>query len=189
MPQLRKSVSLNGFWQFQFLGKADPDSVAINQLQCQQRTLVPSAFDALPDALAGKRGVAAYQTSFHVPAGQAARLRFGAVSMWSAVYVDGTLLTEHHNGYAPFDVEVPISPAEERSLIVLVDNRYNFERTPMHEEFFDFYQYGGILREVKVEYLPTSSYYMDYVHFLPTANYHSGEVEVRMVWRVLICRI
>lgn len=175
----RKSAVLNGLWQFLYLGAVEPQDLNSAQLQFDQRTWVPSSFDALPDH-AGKRGVAAYRTSFKVPVGTPARLRFGAVSMWSAIYVDDVLLTEHHNGYAPFDVELPVADNEQRSLTVVVDNRYNFERTPMHEEFFDFYQYGGILREVTVEWLPECGYYIDYAHFLPTADYRCGEVEVRV---------
>ncbi|MCD8481983.1 MAG: beta-galactosidase [Verrucomicrobia bacterium] len=180
MQTIRSSHSLNGLWQFAFLGDVDPIGLDVCGIAFNPgKVLVPSAFDALPD-LAGKRGVAAYATTFRVSPGSKSRLRFGAVSMWSAIYVDGCLLTEHHNGYAPFDLLVPVAEHEERELVVLVDNRYNFTRTPMHEEFFDFYQYGGILREIKLESLPATDFCIDYAHFLPTANYRLGEVEVRV---------
>lgn len=177
--QKREAKSLNGLWQFAYLGEASADAVAVAQLRWQERVLVPSAFDAMSQH-AGKRGLAAYGCELTVPVGRKARLRFGAVSMWSAIYVDGEELTQHHCGYAPFDVELPVSEREVRQLVVLVDNRYDFERIPMHEEYFDFYQYGGILREVKLELLPEGPAYLDYVHILPTEGYRDGEVEIRI---------
>src|SRR5690606_36053506 len=130
--------------------------------------------DALPDH-AGKRGAAVYRTRFTVPAGRAARLEFGAVSMWCRVFVDGVALKDHACGYAPFTVEVPASVANaERELVVLVDNRYDFERVPMHEEYFDFDQHGGIIRPVALRVLSAEGGFIDHVQTLVGAGYREG---------------
>lgn len=174
---VRPWQSLDGFWDFTFLGAADLESFEPGGVKYTDRLPVPSAFDALP-MYAGKRGAAVYRRSFTVPAGHPARLDFGAVTMWTRVYVDGVRLKEHACGYSPFRVEVPASEKTERELVVLVDNRYDFERVPMHEEYFDFYQYGGIIRSVGLNVLPVKGPHLAAVQVTPTAEYREGGVSV-----------
>ena len=69
----------------------------------------------------------------------------------------------------------------ERELVVLVDNRYDFERVPMHEEYFDFYQYGGIIRPVALRVLPAEGGFIDHVQTLVGAGYAEGKFAVK-VW-------
>lgn len=177
---LRPLVSLNGLWDFAFLGPVDVDAFAPDAPLATEKTLVPSAFDALP-AHAGKRGTAVYRTRFAVPAGRKAMLHFGAVSMWTRIFVDGTPVAEHACGYAPFEAEVPVSGQTERELLVLVDNRFDPARVPMHRPHFDFYQYGGILRDVTLHLLPEAGFWIDTVQVTPTADYAAGHCEVRLV--------
>lgn len=176
---IRNSASLSGLWDFAFLGPVDPDSIQPNAVSATEKMPVPSAFDALP-AHAGKRGVALYRTSFTLAPNHPARLEFGAVSMRSLVFIDGVLQREHACGYSPFSVDVPPSNKVSRELSILVDNRFDFKRAPMHEEYFDFYQYGGILRDVVLHQLPKEGPFIDIVHVLPTAGYREGNVEARI---------
>jgi beta-glucuronidase len=137
---------------------------------------VPSAFDASPQ-YSGRRGSAAYFRRIHIPAGRGARLMFGAVSIRARVFVDGVRLKDHACGYAPFHVDVPPSSSEWRDLIVLVDNRFDFARAPMHEPYFDFYQYGGIIREVALHTLPPSGRFIERVEVTPSpSGYREGEI-------------
>ncbi|HYD84457.1 MAG TPA: hypothetical protein VEA63_10395, partial [Opitutus sp.] len=124
---VRPILSLNGLWDFAYLGPIDLNLFSPKMVKFEEKTLVPSAFDALP-AHAGKRGAAVYRTRFLVPSGRPARIEFGAVSMWTRVFVDGKLEREHACGYAPFVVEVAPASHVERELLVLVDNRFDFER-------------------------------------------------------------
>lgn len=167
-------------WDFAFLGKIAPDSYSPASPSAWERVPVPSAFDALPDH-AGKRGAAVYRTRFTVPAGHGARLEFGAVSMWCRVFVDGVPMKDHACGYAPFIVEVPAAQQAERELVVLVDNRYDFDRVPMHEEYFDFYQYGGIIRPVSLRVLPAEGGFIDHVQTLVGEGWREGRIMVK-VW-------
>ncbi|HVU32223.1 MAG TPA: glycoside hydrolase family 2 TIM barrel-domain containing protein [Opitutaceae bacterium] len=176
---IRSVTSLNGLWEFAFLGDIAPDAFSPLDLRCDRKLPVPSAFDALP-AEAGRRGLAAYRTRCTVPPGRPARLEFGAVSIWARVYVDGRLLREHACGYAPFTVPVPVAEHPGREIVVLVDNRFDFERSPMHEERFDFYQYGGIIRDVALHLLPTSAPFFELVQVMPTPDYRSGRIGVRV---------
>lgn len=77
-----------------------------------------------------------------------------------------------------FSIDVPAAAHVERELIVLVDNRFDFERVPMHEEYFDFYQYGGILRDVRLHILPADGACIAAVQVGPTERYREGEVRV-----------
>ena len=180
-PSLRSVVSLDGLWDFAFLGPVDLESFSPASVGAWEKTLVPSAFDALPDH-AGKRGAAVYRTRFTVPADRRGQLEFGAVSMWCRIWVDGVALKDHACGYAPFTVNVPPSPAAtEHELVVLADNRYDFARVPMHEEYFDFYQYGGILREVALHLLPAGGPCIDHVQTLTGEGWREGRVALK-IW-------
>ncbi|MBW7896943.1 MAG: beta-galactosidase [Opitutaceae bacterium] len=179
-PTLRPVHSLDGLWNFAFLGEIDLAAFTPHAIGFPfEKVPVPSAFDALP-AWAGKRGAAVYRTTFAVPPGHPAQLQFGAVSLWSRVYVDGQSLHENACGYAPFRVAVPPAARAERELLVLVDNRFDFERVPMHEHYFDFYQYGGILRSVALRVLPVAAPYLEHVLVSPTDHYRAGEIELAL---------
>lgn len=178
LPPLMQS--LDGLWDFAFLGAADLDSFSPTAPRAWLRTPVPSAFDALPDH-AGRRGAAVYRTRFDVPAGRAARLEFGAVSLWCRIFVDGVPLRDHACGFAPFSVDVPASSATGRELLVLADNRYDFDRVPMHEEYFDFYQYGGIIRPVSLRVLPPDGVHLDHVQTIVGRGFREGRFTLKVL--------
>ncbi|MDD5348714.1 MAG: glycoside hydrolase family 2 TIM barrel-domain containing protein [Chthoniobacteraceae bacterium] len=173
------TTSLNGLWDFEFLGDVAVEAIDPSGTAATGKMPVPSAFDALPD-YAGRRGAAIYRTRFTASPNHPVRLEFGAVSFWCRVYVDGMFLAEHACGYSPFTVDVPGAAGETRELTVLLDNRFDFARVPMHEEYFDFYQYGGILREVTLRELPVSGPFVDAVQVTPTADFRRGEVEISL---------
>lgn len=130
---------------------------------------VPGAFDALP-AHAGKLGLGVYRKSVSVPAGRQARLEFGAVSRWSRTYVDGEILNEHACAYAPFEVPLPVAEHACREIVILVDNRFDFERAPLNLDYVDYYQYGGIIRDVFLRILPEQNVWIDAVRVSPDAE-------------------
>ncbi|CAN5386716.1 beta-glucuronidase [soil metagenome] len=173
---------MGGIWDFVFLGQVDLDQISLLTVEYTERVLVPSSFDAMPTH-AGKRGAALYRTILRIPVGHEALIEFGAVSIWSRIYVDGRILEENGCGYAPFQVRVPAAEFEQRELTVLVDNRFDFDRVPMHEEYFDFYQYGGILREVFLRILPEKEPWIEYVRVTPTKGYREGDIEVTVKLR------
>lgn len=172
--------SLNGLWNFRYLGPIDLNSFQPAPVLPGEKMPVPSAFDAMPSHV-HKRGAAVYSTTITIPAGQPARLEFGAVSMWCRIFVDGRLLHENACGYAPFVVDIEAAPHEQRELVVLVDNRFDFTRVPMHEDYFDFYQYGGILRPVTLRLLPRNGPFVDSLRLTPTENYRQGEISLAVV--------
>lgn len=148
----RQVWDLDGIWDFAFLGDADPDQVEIAQLTFPERMAVPGCFDATP-AYAGKRGLTAYHTQLFFPDASHYRLVFSGINHWCSVWLDGVKRTEHNSGYTRFAVDYTSQRAGEIDLIVLVDNRFDPQRSPLHYEYFDWYHYGGITRPVRLERL------------------------------------
>lgn len=173
---LRPTTDLSGLWDF-VLVNDKLDDIAVGQLDFTDRLPVPMAFDGLPQ-YAKKRAVGCYRTTFQLPAGQAGRLLFEAVSMTARIYIDGELCAENKCGYEPFLVDVKPSESATRELIVLADNRFNFEERPMHQEYFDFYQYGGITRRVTLHALPSGKPYIRGLYITSLAGYRDGEIRV-----------
>ncbi len=151
----RNVESLNELWAFHFEEGKSLNDIDTSALTFADSLPVPGAFDACPSYL-GKRGTGAYRRTLHIEPGTTAQLEFEAVSFAARILVDGVRLAEHFCGYTPFSVTVPPSAQRERTLLVLAENRFDFERIPMHEHFFDFYQFGGIIRPVWLHHLKGS---------------------------------
>lgn len=174
--QLRKVHLADGIWDFTFLGDVTCDEIDLSRVDYDDSMPVPAAFDAMP-AYAGRRGLAVYRTKLHASPGRALRLNFEAVSLWCRVYLDGLLLGEHACGYTGFWVEAPASEAPDRELVVVVDNRFDFQRSPLHEHYFDFYQWGGIIRSVWIHEVGDSFLKAAFVR---TTDAVAGDVHVQV---------
>jgi beta-glucuronidase len=148
----RPVQSLDGFWDFTFLGEVDPDKIIIPQIDFDDRMPVPQCFDAMP-AYAGKRGLAAYRQEIYISRNGRQRLAFDGVSHWCRVFINENLLGEHVGGFVPFAFDFEAAVPGWIQVIVLVDNRINYERNPLHLEYFDWYHYGGIARSVCLHHL------------------------------------
>ena len=148
----RLGWDLDGVWDFAYLGDADPDSIDVARLAFPERMAVPGCFDATP-AYAGKRGLAAYRARLFFPEAGRYRLIFGGVNHWCSVWVGGEKRAEHGGGSARFSVDITAQQPGEADLVVLVDNRFDPLRSPLHYEFYDWYHYGGIARPVRMERL------------------------------------
>lgn len=109
-------------------------------------------------------------------------LRFGAVTQRAKVYLNGELLCEHKGGFLPFEAEIGKKVCTgENLLAVAVDNRVDFSTLPVGNECsqamfgselpqfesvkkavlepqnypnFDFFNYAGIHRPVKLYTTP-----------------------------------
>lgn len=173
---LRKVHLADGVWDFTFLGDIACDKLDLDQIVYDDVMPVPAAFDALP-AYAGRRGLAVYRRKISVTPGRPSRLHFEAVSLRCRIYVDGRLLGEHACGYTGFWVDVPAGDFQDRELVVVVDNRFDFHRSPLHEHYFDFYQWGGIIRSVWIHEVG-GSYLED--AFVRTIDPVVGDIHVQV---------
>jgi beta-glucuronidase len=148
----RQVSSLDGIWDFAFLGDANPDEVNLAAIPFKDRMAVPGCFDATP-AFAGKRGLAAYRTRLRVTEAVPHRVVFQAVHHWCRIFVNGQKVCEHASGFTRFNVDLPVLEPGELDMIVLVDNRFDPARSPLHMPHFDWYQFGGISRPVEFQRL------------------------------------
>ncbi|CAE7775186.1 GUSB [Symbiodinium pilosum] len=95
-----------------------------------------------------RRGVARYQTEVQAAFNTSVILVFGACALRCLVAVDGVVLADH-SGLSPFSVSVASAERELRSVTVLVDNRFDRVTHPVHQQKYDWYQGGGLLRAVQ----------------------------------------
>ena len=104
-------------------------------------------------------GLAWYRRTFTLPAeAQDAhlRLRFEAVFYLARVWLNGQYLGEHEGGYTPFEFDVNgiAKPGAENVIAVQVDNVRAADRIPAvlrGDWSFDWWNYGGIVRDVSLE--------------------------------------
>lgn len=92
-------------------------------------------------------------------------LRFGSVTNSCKVYLNGTYLGEHIGGYTPFEFVLPNEVLKCTNVIkILVSNELNFKTLPNAVFLenqkkiipnFDFFNYSGIHRPVKIYSTPT----------------------------------
>lgn len=82
-------------------------------------------------------------------------LYFGAINYEAIVYLNGVKLGTHIGGYTPFSFEVTGNlNTGANSLVIKVDNKRRLDGVPTSN--FDWWNYGGITRSVKLVETPTT---------------------------------
>ena len=175
---LRTVRDLSGVWDFAFLGAVDADQVEIQKIRYDDRMAVPGCFDATP-AYAGQRGLAAYHTKIFLADATAHELILDGVHHWGRIFVGGKMVGEHAGGFTRFGVDITGRTAGETDLVVLVDNRINYDRCPLHLDYFDWYHFGGISRGVELHRL--GYVWIDAVRVV-TEDYKSRRLAIEIDW-------
>jgi beta-glucuronidase len=149
--------SLDGIWDFHFVGEdATLESLDLASVLFDDRLSVPGVFDVTP-AYAGQRGLALYRHKVTTPADRRMKLRFGGIGLWAMVFWDGQQVGTIDLPYSGVEIGFPSGPEGEHVLVVAIDNRFDFRRTPLFSQFYDFYAYGGFYRGVELHELPACS--------------------------------
>ncbi len=148
----RLVMELSGVWDFTFLGDVDASTVELIALDWNDQMAVPGCFDATP-AYAGRRGLVAYRTTVFLCDTTPHRLIFDGVHHWCRVYAGGKELREHSGGFTRFAADITGHQPGELEIVVLVDNRIDYARSPLHLDYVDWYHYGGIARSVELHRL------------------------------------
>jgi beta-glucuronidase len=149
---IRFVTDLSGFWDFAFLGDVDPDAVDVSAITFDDTMAVPGCFDATPK-YAGRRGLVAYRTRVAFEDTTLYRLILDGVHHWCRVFLEGESVGDHVGGYTRFAMDLHPSSTEPVDLVILVDNRFDYDRCPLHLEYFDWYHYGGIARSAELHRL------------------------------------
>lgn len=148
--------TLDGTWSFGFAEEhtIDPVTIPYSDIKTPNTTQVPSSFDVAVPGVVGAKGTGYYRTTVQVTAGRRARVLFAACSFYCRVFFDGQEAGDHRaGGYAPFWMDMPASSSKQtREILVLANNEFNSTRAPVHTGG-DFYNYGGLTRNVVVREL------------------------------------
>jgi beta-glucuronidase len=172
----RTAHLLDGLWNFCWLGEVDPDRLTVENCVYDRRVTVPSCFDTLPD-LAGKRGVAAYHSRVYCPKGREGWIYFKGMGVYATIWVDGEKIGRYQLPYSGVGFRVPVSEQESRDVVVVVDNRFDYDRSPLVEPYYDFYLYGGIYRSVEWHILPQTAVDRAFIDVVDAAQ---GKIKVRV---------
>lgn len=181
----RKTISLNGAWQYiidpyetgfynyryEERWAGDPEAywnsdIPKNKSErkehgyAKDRTLqIPGDWNSQQKQLLYYEGTVWYKKSFDYKKWDTHRkvyLYFGAVNYRADVYLNGIKLGTHKGGFTPFQFHVPdslLKPAG-NFLVVKVDNKRHANEIPTLNT--DWWNYGGITREVMLVELPDS---------------------------------
>lgn len=170
MTASRRVLDMNGMWNFQF----DPDSTGKDKnwqmgLPAPELMPVPASFaDFFTDKDSREYcGDFWYETDFIVPGewtGQEINIRFGCATHRALVFINGKEIAFHEGGFLPFSVRATnaVKYNEVNRLSVLVNNELREDCIPvgktvtlpngkkMAKPYFDFYNYTGLQRPVKL---------------------------------------
>ncbi|MDO4635880.1 MAG: beta-glucuronidase [Streptococcus sp.] len=173
LTSTRNIFSIDGVWKFK-LGKHDPKFDLTEDLVM----VVPSSFnDVIVDTKSrGYVGDFWYEREMFLPqisTEQEFHLRFGSVTHRAKVYINGHYIGGHEGGFTPFSLKIPeelYNGQETIKISICVNNELNYSTLPVGnysevrledgsvikkvKENFDFFNYAGIHRPVKLVVLP-----------------------------------
>jgi beta-glucuronidase len=113
------------------------------------RLEVPGDFNSQVPELKYYEGNVWYQRHFTARKNKNARqyLYFAGVSYEAAVWLNGSEIGRHEGGFTPFQFDISDKLVDgENDLVVMVNNRRRVDGIPAMN--FDWWNYGGILRDV-----------------------------------------
>lgn len=173
LTSTRNIFSLDGVWKFK-LGNHDPKVNLTEDLVM----VIPSSFnDVIVDTKSRDYvGDFWYEREIFLPkisTEQEFHLRFGSVTHRAKVYINGHYIGGHEGGFTPFSLKLPeefYQGQETIKISVCVNNELNYSTLPVGnysevtledgsvkkkvKENFDFFNYSGIHRPIKLVVLP-----------------------------------
>jgi beta-glucuronidase len=174
----RQVVSLDGMWKFRMDGESrgvvENWKDGVGRPEAPADTIpVPAAFqDFYTDKDSREyTGDFWYETSVFVPAewrGRNVAIRFDSVAHRATVYLNGVEVASHEGGFLPFaaDISGAAVYGGENRLVVKGNNELSESTLPcgrtetlpngkrVAKPYFDFFNYAGILRPVRLLSLP-----------------------------------
>ena len=148
---MRKLIDINNNWEFtpsfssEFMnGGGEAQTVRL------PHTCAETPYDYFDESI--YQMVCGYRKRLDLSdrGGRRAFVCFGAAAHYAKVYLDGELIGEHKSGYTAFEFElVTDNPAP--LLAVELDTRESLNFPPFGK-VIDYMTYGGLYREVRIEY-------------------------------------
>ena len=148
--KIRRVADLCGGWSF----LTDPDRTGEaegwqNGLTNAKSVIVPSLWNN-ELGLFNYEGYGWYEKKFTTEGGTL-RFEFGSVMTQADIWLDGVKIGDHYGAFTAFYITVDNVSAGEHTLTVRADSTINSKSFP--QRYTDWYNYGGIAREVSVETL------------------------------------
>lgn len=175
MTRTRRVITLDGTWDFAF----DPDGRGaeagwpVDGIPDPVDMPVPSSFSDIFTEKAAREYVGDfwYARSVFIPGEWqegCVDIRFDAATHFAEVYLNGQELGSHSGGFTPFSVRVNDAARwnDWNLLTVRVNNELSLENLPLGitrtrkngsklaRPFFDFFNYAGLQRSVRMTYSP-----------------------------------
>ena len=177
MTETRQVIDLNGIWNFKLdKGTGFEEKWNESGLKDAIRMAVPSSYNDLVESAEFRDhvGWVWYEREFIINKNmldERVVLRFGSATHHAKVYVNGKLLVEHKGGFTPFEAELnDVVAVGKNRVTVAVNNILDESTLPVgmiHETKlpdgstkitnpvnFDFFNYAGIHRPVKIYTTP-----------------------------------
>ncbi|UOF89308.1 beta-glucuronidase [Fodinisporobacter ferrooxydans] len=173
----RGVIDLNGIWNFKLdTGKGFEEKWFKTKLKETQSMAIPSSYNdvGVTADIRNHVGWVWYEREFTMPnlfASQRIVLRFGSATHMAKVYVNGEFVVEHKGGFTPFEAEInSFLKTGSNRLTVAVNNILDETTLPVgnytereiegigkvirNSPNFDFFNYAGIHRPVKIYTTP-----------------------------------
>ena len=182
-----EAESLNGFWNFcidQYdsclrskwyeekyfdeEGRQLPIDYSFDQWE---RIKVPSCWNMHDERYLLYEGSAVYTRRFKYKNNGEKRvfIRFGAVNHEAKVFLNKEYLGMHKGGSTPFCIEVTGKLNDENRILVVVNNTRKRTNVPCDD--FDWFNYGGIYRDVELIRLPETFIKRFEIYMKPGSGY------------------
>ncbi|WP_226386193.1 beta-glucuronidase [Staphylococcus sp. Marseille-Q1834] len=196
--ETRTVVDLSGVWNFKLERENDPNDVQ-TPIETEYVMAVPGSYNeqGVVDEIRAHVGNVWYEREFIIPKTfkeDRVVLRFASATHHATVYVDGQEVVKHSGGFLPFEVELTdeLASVGKHRLTVKVNNILDYSTLPVgnyseekrddgsvvrkNNPNFDFFNYAGLHRPVKI-YTTPKSYIEDIVIVTDINNEQEGVVD------------
>lgn len=190
----REKESLNGYWNFQIdqydtcirskwyeesyktkSGRYQPVDYSFDGWQ---KIKVPSCWNTEQKRFFYYEGPAVYTRTFRYENRGEKRvfIKFGAVNYEAKVFLNKKNIGMHRGGSTPFYFEVTGLLGEMNRILVVADNTRKPEAVPARNT--DWFNYGGIYRDVELIRLPETFIRDFYVGLIPDGSFQKIRAEI-----------
>ncbi|MGZ2418105.1 beta-galactosidase/beta-glucuronidase [Staphylococcus caledonicus] len=201
VTETRTVIDLSGIWNFKLENAQNINDVQ-TPLETEYVMAVPGSYNdqGIVDKIRNHVGDVWYEREFTIPksfADDRVVLRFASATHQATVYVDGKEVVSHSGGFLPFEVKLTGELASTGSyrLSVKVNNVLDYSTLPVgnyseekdengeivrkNNPNFDFFNYAGLHRPVKI-YTTPQNYIEDIEIITNVLNDDKGEVSYKI---------
>jgi len=192
----RTLIDLSGIWSFQ-IEKGNEKIDPAKELPDKLQIAVPASFNdqLLSREIRNHAGYFYYQRNFVIPKtleNERIFLYFGSATHEAWVYINGEEVCHHKGGFTPFQVEINDYIKDENLLTVKMNNILDYSTLPVGnysktedengnvvhkvDENFDFFNYAGLNRPVKIYTCPKT--FVEDIVIVPEINFDENYADL-----------